>query len=289
MKLLATLTGGYRRVMDRLLTLQSETVTFIDAQLNSLGYDMVLSGCPVTNNNNGTVNIGPGIVYIGGASMRFAGANNIAADGSQAFAPAAPVTSYPQTFGDNSTKNIYSEVMAVIVAQTPANTTQLKVKTTLYNLQAYIQDQVYQAEPKGAIKELYDLDGTFLSTNFDGTGLGITPRWVNWAVDNKNNGTPGSVGMALIAAGTYVDTNGQQTIYTEGVPVGERLHKLTADEAAIPAGLPPGLDGPHAKPGDGGGQQVYYVNGPLQNGSPAVNGHNNMQPSMPVIRLVKIR
>jgi len=288
MKLLLRLTGGYRRVMDRVLDLQTEAQTFIDAQLNSTGYDMVLSGCAVVDNGNSTVNIAPGIVYVGGQSMRFDGANNIPSDGSKAFVAAAPALSNLQTFGDGSTKNINSEVKAVIADEDRANRKQIKVKITLYNLSSYVQDQVYQAEPKGAIKELYDLDGNFLITNCDASGLGVTPRWINWALDNGNNGTPGSAGMALIGAGDYFDPDNHKTTYTEGVPVGERIHAVSANESGVPPGVPPGLDGPHQKPADGGGAQIYYVTGPLGGGSPATSKLSLMQPSMPVIRMVKI-
>ena len=36
-------------------------------------------------------------------------------------------------------------------------------------------------------------------------------------------------------------------------------HLLLASEVPTPAGLAPGLDGPHGKPGDGGGNPEYYV------------------------------
>jgi hypothetical protein len=288
MKLLLSLTGGYKRVMDRLLTLQSETRIFVNAQYAALGYDMVLSGCAITDNGNGTVNIAAGIIFIGGDSLRFDGAVNISADGSMAFVTGNPVTSLLSPFGDGSSKNIYSEIKAVIAAQDPTNIFQIKISTSLYNLQLYIQDQIYRSETKGTIKEVYDLDGTFRA-NFDSTGLGITRRWLGWALDNEENETPGSVGMATIAAGTYTDpVSGLETIYTAGIPIGERLHVLTPTETPTPAGIPPGLDGPRQKPEDGGGENIYYVNGPLKAAANAAAGHNNMQPSMPLYRVVKM-
>ena len=100
MKLINTLPGGYRRVMDTLLGLQTEMITAVNAPFAALGYDLVLSGCAVTNNNNGTVTIAPGIMYVGGQTVRFDGAQNISADGSQAIILAAAVTSTPWPFAD---------------------------------------------------------------------------------------------------------------------------------------------------------------------------------------------
>jgi len=288
MKELLTLTGGYRRVMDYLLNLQAENLTLGNALFASLGFDMVLQGCTVHDNGNGTVNIAAGIIYIGSEALRFDGANNVASNGSKTFVKGAYTTSNSETFGDGSIKNVYREAKAVIADATGGNVTQIKIKTTLYNLAQYIQDRVQGYEVKGAIKEVYDLDGTFL-TNFDASGLGVTPRWVGWARDNGSNGTPGSVGMTTIAAGTYTDpSNGEQTVYIEGEPVGEPKHLLTVNETAKPAGLPQGLEGPHKKPGDGGGMDIFYVTGGLGDGFDADQRHNNMQPSMPVYRVVKI-
>jgi len=292
MKLLLALTGGYKRVMDRVLTLQSETQTFINAQYAALGYDMVLSGCAVTDNGNGTVNIAPGIVFLGGDTLRFDGAANISSNGTMAFVRGGAVTSYPSTFADGSTKNLYSEAKAVIAAQDVDNIYQIKVTTTLYNLQSYIQDQVYQSEVKGTIKEVYDLDGTFLA-NFDDSGLGVTPRWLNWARDNGNNGTPGSAGMVIIGAGTYTDpVSGQQTVYANGVPLGETKHALTAAENAPHTHTLP--SNPTSIEDTGTATYIGLTQNPGKApGSTGSSGlgtpHNNMQPSMPAYRVVKIK
>ena len=51
-----------------------------------------------------------------------------------------------------------------------------------------------------------------ISTNFDGTGLGTTTRWIGWAICNGNNGTPNLNNVfprwSTVAAGT---TGGEDT------------------------------------------------------------------------------
>lgn len=289
MKLLSTLTGGYRRVMDKLLSLQTETQTFVNAQFASIGFDLVLQGCAVTDNGNGTVNIAAGIVLIGGNAIRFAGANNIASDGSQAFVAGAAVSSFPEVFGDGSTKNIYSEVFATIAAQDPTNTYQIKVKTTLYNLQQYVKDQINAAEVKGTVKTIYDLDGTFLE-NFNTDGLGVTPAWINWALDNGNYGTPGSAGMVIIGVGTYTDpVSGLQTNYPYPSTGGEMNHTLSVAE--MPAHshqqgadvyYTVGSGGSHAAGDSGNGARGNTLS------TGGGGAHNNMQPYRTAYRVVKI-
>jgi len=287
MKLINTLSGGYRRVMDTLLGLQTEMIIGINAPFGALGRDLVLSGCAVTNNGNGTVNIASGIMYVGGQTLRFDGAANIAADGSQAIVTGGVVTSTPWPFGDGSTKNLYSEQKAVIANQDPTNPTQIKIGLTLYNLQQYITDQINAAEPKGTIKHIYDLDGTF-ATNFDTYGLGVTTAWIGWALDNGNNGTPGSAGMVLVGAGLYTDpTSSQQTTYNNENTGGEINHTLTIAE--MPS---------HTHPMNAGTEYHTYGNGgdhPLVEGSGLITGatgggsaHNNMQPYKVCYRVVKI-
>ncbi|MEB0302402.1 hypothetical protein [Mucilaginibacter sp. 5C4] len=288
MKELLRLAGGYKRVMDYVLNLQSENLTLGNSLFSALGVDLVLSGCAITNNNNGTINIADGLIYISGDAVRFDGANNIASNGSKTFVKGGYVTSDQKEFGDGSQKNVYREAKAAIVNSTDGNQRQIKITTTLYDLKQYIRDVVANSDVKGAYKEIYDFDGTF-RPNFDESGLGVTPRWYGWAIDNGENGTPGTSGMALIAAGTYTDpVSGEETVYEMGQNVGERLHKLSQSESATPTGTVPGLVGPRGKPGDGGGGPVYYVSGPLKAGADAQVGHNNMQPSKAVYRVIKI-
>ena len=289
MRILNVLTGGYWRVMDRLLDLQNEAFTLGNAPLAGLGYDLVLQGCAVTDNGNGTINIAPGLILINGVTLRFDGANNVAADGSQTFITGPVVASNPKPFADGSTKNIYSEQKAIITAQDPSNTTQIKIGITLYDLNEYMIDLIYQSETKGTIKEIYDLDGTFKSTNFDRTGLGVTRRWIGWAIDNANNGTPGSAGQVLVASGTYTDPeSGAETIYVDGDNYGTIGVTLTAAEI-------PKLESEETFIKDGGGHLSSFASGndaqdlrPLNINEGGGGPHENRQPSKGITRLVKI-
>lgn len=275
-------------MMDYVLNLQGENLLLGNSLFTALGVDLVLSGCAITNNNNGTINIGSGLVYISGEAVRFDGISNVISDGSKAFAKGAYTTSDQKEFADGSLKNVYREAKAIVINSTPANKSQIKITTTPYNLKQYIRDVVANSEVKGTYKEIYDFDGTFRA-NFDESGLGVTPRWYGWALDNGNNGTPGSTGMAIIAAGTYTDPiSGEETVYSNGDDIGERTHKSTQSESAKPAGLLPGLIGPRGKPNDGNGGTIYYVSGPLMAGSDALSAHNNMQPSKVAYRVIKI-
>lgn len=286
MKELLTLQGGYPREMDYLLNLQAELYTMSNGLFSGLGVDMVLSGCAVHDNGNGTVNIAAGLVYISGEVLRYDGENNIIADGSKAFAKGAYTATDSKLFADGFNKNVYREAKA-ITADAAGTIAEVKIKTSLYTLKQYIQDCVNASEPVGSIKHIYDLDGTFL-TNFDGSGLGVTPRWLKWALDNGNNGTPGSPGMSLVAAGTYTDpVSGEETVYSSGVKGGARTHKITAAEAPTPAGTVNELDGPHRKPADGGGDLLFYVKS-MKGTAAAASAISLEGPFIGAYRLVKI-
>jgi hypothetical protein len=283
MKIINTLSGGYRRVMDTLLGLQTEMVTMGNAPFAALGVDLVLSGCAVTDNGDGTVNIAPGLMYVAGNTLRFDGAGNIASDGSMAITAGAVVASNPQPFADGSTQNIYSEQKAVVAAMDTSNTQQIIIKTTLYSLQQYIQDQVNANEPTGTIKELYDFDGTFRS-NFDASGLGNKPAWMGWALDNGNNGTPGSAGRVLIGVGV----NGSNT-YSYGDVGGEINHQLSVDE------MPSHNHSYNIRVFSGGTYSDTTDTGHSTSDNAMITGntggdnpHNNMQPYKVVYRVVKV-
>jgi hypothetical protein len=289
MKELLTLQGGYPREMDYLLNLQSELYTVTTGLFNSLGADLVLAGCAVHNNGNGTINIAAGLVYVAGEPLRFDATLNVPADGTKTFVKGGYVSTDSKLFADGFNKNVYREAKAVI-ANVTGSAAEIKIKTTLYNLRQYIQDSVQSFEVKGTFKEIYDFDGTFLD-NFDESGLGVTPQWIGWALDNGSNGTPGSIGKVLIAAGKYTDpVSGEETVYNNGDETGERLHKLLPAEMARinigrtrtdNTGRPP-YEPNHLQGGSGRG--LYLEDNYIGNDQP----HNNMQPSLAVYRVIKI-
>ena len=286
MKNLKILQGGYPRQMDYTLTLQTEFMTVANSMFGKLGKDIVLSGCDVVNNGNGTLNISTGIVFVDAEVVRFDGANNVPADLTRTFVKDVPVSTDTKTFGDGIDKQIYTEVKAIIGNK--VSVSQIAIGTELYTLATYIRDVSAGYAVKGEYKEIYDFDGTFLQ-NFDESGLGITTGYLNWALDNGNNGTPGSVGRVLIGTGVFNDpVTGLQTVYYNGERAGERTHKLSIGEL-------PSHDHGYVQPKnsqnvDAGGNSRF---GDTQSGASAKTGgdlaHNNMQPYLAVYRIIKLR
>lgn len=289
MKKLRSLQGGYPRQQDYLLTIQNELLTLGDSLFASLGVDMVLSGCAVTDNGNGTVNVAAGIIYVAGEVIRFDGSNNILADGTKTFVKDAPGTSDPKLFGDGATKDVYTEIKAIIAVKT--SVTQIAIGTTLYNLKTYINDVVSSYAIKGEIKDIYDLDGTFLA-NFDGSGLGVTARYSGWALFNGNNGTPDGRGRVRLTVGTAVD-GGIEYVYALGQSSGEVLHQLSIAE------MPKhkfefGWKKAQADQSESGTSGELFDNNAIYNRTKYTNElgsdtpHNNMQPYIAVYTIIKI-
>lgn len=283
MKKLRELQGGYPRQQDYLLKLQSELFAITDGLLGKLNHDMVLQGCDEVDNGNGTMNIAAGIVYVGGEALRFDGANNVVLDGTKTFIKQAAVTTDPKTFGDGNVKDVYSEVKLAIGDKTSA--LQVAIKIGLYNLSTYIQDVVASYAIKGEYKDITDLDGDFL-TNFDSSGLGITPRFSGWALPNGNNGTPNIQGRTRIAAGTILDPGtGVNVTFAHGASNGEVSHKLTLGEKPKQNEYK-GSPQSGSRPAFGSGPQVRWPTdyGILGNDE----AHNNMQPYLVVYTIIKI-
>lgn len=291
MKELQELTGGYKRHMDYLLTLQSEVLGVQNALFKNLGHDLVLSGCEVTNHNNGTVSIAAGVVYVGGEILRFAGAANIESTGTKALTKSAPVTTDPDEFFDGSMKNTYKETFAV-VANVINAAVQIVVKPILYDVKNYIQDVVQSYGQKGEIKDVYDMDGLFLD-NFDSSGLGTTPRWVGWARVNGNNGTPNGQGRTRIGVGK-ITSDGVEYTYANGATGGNVKHKLVVNELAKHShslNLPTmnfendGSSGPDV--GRDGSDNRNFPAGSIGETGGDV-AHNNMQPYIAVYAVMRI-
>lgn len=228
MKELLSLTGGYKRHMDYLLTLQSEVLGVQNALFKNLGHDLVLSGCEVTDNGNGTVNIASGVVYVAGEICRFSGASNIVSNGTKSIIKGAPVTTDPKEFQDGSTKNVYKETFAIIGDVANA-ATQIVVRTALYGVKDYISDIVQSYGQKGETKWVIDLDGQFL-LNFDGSGAGVTAKWQGWHLMNGNGGAPSMQGRSPKGVGSFLDAYGLQHTYLNNQTGGQPRHKLTVSE-----------------------------------------------------------
>jgi hypothetical protein len=292
MKTLNTLSGGYRRYQDYLLTVQSELTALGNSILGSISFDVVLSGCAVTNNNDGTVSIAPGIVYINGQVMRFDGANNIIADGTKSIITGAPVTSGPVVFFDTTTKNVYTETKGVVGNTVGGNARQLVIRLTLLTFEGYIDARITASAVKGQIREFVFTDTDEIAAfkaKFDESGNGVTVDMLDWHLMNGMDGQPDAQGRTFIGEGRMTDPiTGIQHIYTSGDFEGEITHKNTVNETATPPGTVNELDGPHAKPGDGGGNPEYYIKS-MKSSAPATASHNNMQPYLVVFKIRKVR
>ncbi len=286
MKNLRSLQGGYPRQMDYILTLQNEYTTVVNSMFSKLGQDLVLSGCDVTDNGNGTVNISAGILFVSSEVVRFDGAANIASNQTKTFVKDAPVATDPKTFGDGVEKQVYTEVKVIIGDKTSA--LQVGIGTVLYTLATYIQDVAGGYAVKGEYKEIYDFDGTFLN-NFDASGLGITARYLDWALDNGNNGTPGSAGRVIVGTGRFTDpVTGAETNFASGDKGGEAAHKLTIAEMPKHGH---GYSKMRQSNNVDGGSNTRY--GELQDATTTTAGddqaRNNMQPYVAAYRIIKIR
>lgn len=288
MKELLKIQGGYPRQMDYLITLQNELYATSNSLFAGIGMDLALSGCEVTDHGNGSISIAPGIVFVGGEVIRFDGTANLSNYTTKTLIKGPYVPSDPKIFADQQSKNVYREARAVLSEK--SSVLQLQIKNTnLYHIKDYISDTVSAADVKGAIRQIYDLEGNFLN-NFDGSGLGISARYNGWALMNGQNGTPDACGKAFITAGKYTDRNtGLVTNYRLGDTGGSISHTLTISE--IPAH-------DHVMPQVHQGQEYSADGGKTRNSKDASNprtgmtggglAHNNMQPYLSIYSIIKI-
>lgn len=280
MKKLRELQGGYPRQQDYLLSLQNELLTVADSLFAKLGVDMVLKGCEVTDNGNGTVNIAAGIVFVGGEVIRFDGASNVVANGTKTFIKDAAVNTDPRVFADGQTKQVYTEVKAIVGDK--SNVAQVAIGLTLYNLSNYIQDVVSNYALKGELKDVYDLDGDFLD-NFDEDGLGITARFSGWRLFNEGQG------RTKVTVGRLV-SDGVEYNYTHGDVGGAVTHRLTVSEIPAHAHTMP-QQITIATAGEARSDAFNRVNSNYTTRNTQNTGggqaHNNMQPHINVYTIIK--
>lgn len=282
MKQLRELQGGYPRRMNYLVNLQNEFLAVANSMFGKLNQDIVLSGCNVVNNGNGTVNISSGIVFVSGEVIRFDGAANIVSDSSKAFIKGAPATSESKIFADGNPKDVYTEVKAIIGNNT--SITQIKVSTELYTLATYIRDVAAGYAVKGEIRDIYDFDGTFLD-NFDSSGMGITARYNDWHLINGNAGTPDAQGRSRITAGRMV-SDGVEYTYDNGNFGGSVKHQLTVQEMPNHSHQYEGSNGPG---GGGDGSRKNVPTGKFSGSSGGDQPHNNMHPYLAVYSIIKLK
>lgn len=155
----------------------------------------------------------------------------------------------------------------------------LDLKNYLRSLVGYAQYEVKQLiVPSGYVAENFDQS----ATSANGLGL-VGELWEGWAIINGNNGTPNADGRALIAYGAEYPTIGEF--------LGEEKHLLSIDE--MPAhnhGLSNvkkyndtfGTNGLYDR------SQTGTPSGLVTDNAGGGQAHNNMQPSMVVLMIMKL-
>ena len=264
-----TITGGFPLDQGVLNDLQSGILQNETALANLLGPLAIISGCTVAGGSAAN-----GVVAINGQILPFVGGvvgvkviiveTDTAITYQNGATPPSLITRYA-TFGDDGVQN---NPWANFVTNTAAG-----IIARMVAVENYWQT--------GDVKQI-DVTEAYIAANFDGTGLGKNLR-LGWAICNGANGTVNRLGKVA------VQRDPAQTEFAAmGTAGGEKVHLLTNAETPVPAGLPPGLDGPHPKPADGGGAAEYYVTGPLSAGSPAGSAHNNLQPYITTLYIQKL-
>ena len=240
----------------------------------------IISGC--INSGSGAVyNISAGVVYVNGEVYNFDGANFTLTGLQKAYAR-IETTQYttnadPVTFTDGVARNVH-DIRKIVIENTITS-------SGLPEYKDFIRTDKWLT---GDIKEIA-VDNTYLSANFDGTGLGKNER-KGWAICNGANGTINKKGRVSIG---YDSTN----YPTLGATGGEKEHVLT--EAEMPSHkhygfgesvstFPLGVSSGSAdKAGSNGGYSTdNYYYGTTDAGSD--QAHNNMQPYIVTLFIQKI-
>lgn len=158
----------------------------------------IISGC--VNSGTGSVyNISAGIIYYNGEIFNFDGASFTLTGLQKAYAR-IETTKYqtnadPVTFTNGLQYSVHN-IRKFVIENT----------ITSSGLPEYKDFVITNNWLKGDTKEVV-CDNTYLTTNFDGTGLGRLER-TGWAIMNGNNNTPNDNGRVVIAYGTSYSTLG---------------------------------------------------------------------------------
>lgn len=227
----------------------------------------ILSGC-----NNSTIapihTLSAGVLYYNGEIFNFDGATFTLTGLQKAYAR-IETTQYltnadPVQFTDGVNRNVHN-IRKIVIENT----------ITSSGLPEFKDFVLVNNWLKGDTKEVV-CDSTYLSTNFDGTGLGRLER-AGWAIMNGNNGTPNDNGRVVIAYGTDYTTLGATGGSKDAVVV-EHSHGFRSDNYEIADGL---------KFGDLADFQTGVANQTTD--VAGVSGVNkNMQPYVVRLRIMKL-
>ena len=180
----------------------------------------ILSGLHNTGTGT-TYNVTSGVVYFNGELFDVA-AFSFTLTGSQLPYPSVVTTQYttnadPVTFTDGTPRNVHN-IRTFVVTNT----------TTYAGIMEF--DNWFRVAPwlKGDTKEIV-CDATYMSNNFDSTGLGIKER-TGWAIMNGNNGTHNDSGLVVVAYGASYSTLGATGGTPNTVLIGH-THTVSPTEA----------------------------------------------------------
>lgn len=249
-------------------TTQALISTIIDNPATGTIY--VLSGCVNTGSGANYI-ISAGQVFYNGEIFQVDATSFTVAGGQYAFANLI-TTQYttnadPVTFTDGIPRNVCNIRKIEIISSTG----------TGYPLYSDFEP-IIKTWLTGDTKEVV-CDSTYLSTNFDSTGLGKNER-VGWAIMNGNNGTPNDNGLVSVAYGTDYTTLGATGGSKDAVVV-SHTHTITAQYNGTD-GSANGLMFPS---GDSSGSGTPSTN----NAVDGVSGTDkNMQPYVVRLRIMKI-
>lgn len=233
MKQLKSLTGGYPRTQTFLLDIQNELTMASNGILGSISSDVVLQGCTVTVNGDGTINFTAGLLYISGQIVRVDAMNAVVSDGTKAFAIGAAVDSEPLAFNTLpvQVKNVYTEAKAQVINANGGPARQLIIQSTLLTFEGYIDGRISSAAQKGSIREfVFDTqldEDAFLAKFNPVNSLGITPDMHNWQIMDVNSPI-NAAGKVFVGVGSVYDSNTSLTVtYANGQQGGSITNKLS--------------------------------------------------------------
>jgi len=221
----------------------------------------ILSG--LYNSGSGSnYNVSQGVVYFDGELFDVP-AFSFTLSGSELPYPSVNITQYttnadPVTFTDGTPRNVHN-IRTLVVTNT----------TTYAGIMEY--NNWYRVAPwlKGDTKEIV-CDATYVTNNFDSTGLGIKER-TGWAIMNGNNGTHNDNGLVVVGFGTSYPTLGATGGETGHTLIINELPSISVPTTVIKSDGEPNYDSGYNKGTIGGGLP-----------------HNNMQPYVVRLRIQKI-
>lgn len=232
----------------------------------------VISGC--LNSGTGSVyNISAGVIYYNGEIFNFDGASFTLTGLQKAYAR-IETTQYitnadPVQFTDGVNRNVHN-IRKFVVENT----------ITSSGLPEFKDFIIINNWLKGDTKEIV-CDATYLSTNFDSTGLGRLER-TGWAIMNGANGTPDDNGKVIVAYGSSYATLGATGGSKDAVVVSHTHTSTLNTNVGFGSGVNPGQTVASIPTEDGVAITVAIDNA-------GVSGvDKNMQPYVVRLRIMKL-